>query len=468
MFFSRLPALFALGLLPLSVASGAPSIPIEHFIFIIQENHSFDNYFGTYPGANGIPAGVALADYPGGPLVNQPFLNTTPAVPHDLPHDWLTAKVVFDRGAMDGFLWGEYPAGSRYYGQGIPVPTPDPGRVRTRHKPGHATNATASPTGEVLSPAGFADDEDDDAPDIEEQNRALAAKKGNVRPDLKTRPSWVIWTMSHWDYTVIPNYWEYARKYTLCDAFYSSLTGPSQPNHLYTVAAQSGGLVDNIGKGNTEIYSFPSIIELLGKAKITWTYYTGNPLPIQTLWNPLPGFKQYAAGYDLKSHLSTTAKFYQDIKSGTLPQVCWLIPSKGVSEHAPENIQAGMWYVTKLVNAVMQSNYWQSCAIVIMWDDYGGFYDHVAPRLVDEYGYGFRVPAIVISPYALSGQVVHTTYDLTSPLKLIETKFQLSALTGRDGASNTMLECFDFSRAPLPPDILTENTKLDFSDMASR
>jgi phospholipase C len=103
-----------------------------------------------------------------------------------------------------------------------------------------------------------------------------------------------------------------------------------------------------------------------------------------------------------------------------------------------------------------------------MWDDYGGFYDQVPPIQVDTYGFGFRVPAIVISPYSRSGVVVHTTYDLTSPLKLIETKFQLSALTARDSASNTMLECFDFSQAPLSPDIVTENKKLDFSDMASR
>jgi hypothetical protein len=98
-----------------------------------------------------------------------------------------------------------------------------------------------------------------------------------------------------------------------------------------------------------------------------------------------------------------------------------------------------------------------------MWDDYGGFYDHVPPVQTERYGLGFRVPAIVISAYSRSAVVVHTTYDLTSRLKLIETKFRLSSLTGRDGASHTMLECFDFSQAPLPPDIITQNTQLDFS-----
>ena len=126
-----------------------------------------------------------------------------------------------------------------------------------------------------------------------------------------------------------------------------------------------------------------------------------------------------------------------------------------------------MWYVTDLVNAVMQSKYWSNCAIIILWDDYGGFYDHVPPPRVDTYGYGFRVPALVISPYSNVG-VVHTTYDLTSLLKLIETKYNLSPLTPRDAAANSMLDCFNFSQTPLPPKIITKNTKLDFSDMTQR
>ena len=102
----------------------------------------------------------------------------------------------------------------------------------------------------------------------------------------------------------------------------------------------------------------------------------------------------------------------------------------------------------------MKSPYWASCAIVIFWDDYGGFYDHVVPTQVDEYGYGFRVPAMVISPHSRSGVVVHTKYDSTSPLSLLEQKFNLSPLTNRDGSSNSMLDCFDFSQTPLPPVII--------------
>jgi phospholipase C len=460
----RFAALVFLGLAPL--AAVGQTIPIEHFIYIIQENHSFDNYFGTYPGANGIPAGTALPDYPGGPKMFKPFHNTATHVPHDLPHYWLAAKVAYDEGAMDGFLWAEYRTGNSYYGRGIPIPTPNPNLVKIGKKHDKSQAKKAPATEEVVSPDGFTDDEDYDAPEVGEENEASVPQPlTQGSPNPKKRPAWVNYTLSYMDYTNIPNYWEYARKYTLCDAFFSSLTGPSQPNHLYAVAAQSGDLVDNIGEGTDEIYSFPSIIELLGNANISWTYYTGHSKSLENIWNPLPGFQKYASGFDVKAHLAYTGQFYDDIKNGTLPQVCWLIPNKAESEHPPKNVRDGMRYVTKLVNAVMQSSYWQNCAIIIMWDDYGGFYDHVVPAQVDEFGYGFRVPALVISPYSLAGQVVSTTYDLTSPLKLLETKFGLPPLTSRDSGSHNMLECFNFSQKPLPPDIIIESTKLDFSDM---
>jgi phospholipase C len=127
---------------------------------------------------------------------------------------------------------------------------------------------------------------------------------------------------------------QYAKSFTLCDAFFSSLEGPSAPNHLYSIAAQSGGLAANYGMQPTR-----------GKETAT----------------------------------------------GTLPQVCWITPTVANSEHPPANVQTGMWYVTGLINAVMQSSYWNHCAIILTWDDYGGFYDHVPPMQVDQYGYGFRV-----------------------------------------------------------------------------
>jgi phospholipase C len=440
------------------------SIPIEHFIFIVQENHSFDNYFGTYPGANGIPNGAALADYPGGPLLHHPFRDTKTHITKDLPHGYLACRVAWNRGAMDGFLWAEYRGSYPYYGKGIPVPTPNPQLVKIAKKKSTNTHPLSTPAGgQLVSPNGFIDDEDYDAPWVgtanEESLNTNATPHGT--PNWRKRPAWVMETLSYVDDAVIPNYWAYAKYYSLCDAFFSSLTGPSAPNHLYTIAAQSAAIVDNnhLGGKNLGVFSFPSVIELLNHAGISWTYYSEPSPKEESLWNPLPGFKKYAAksGLTVDDHLGKTSDFINDVKNGLLPQVCWVTPSTAESEHPPQDITVGMWYVTDLINAIMQSSYWKNCAIILTWDDSGGFYDHVAPPQVDEFGFGFRVPAIVISPWSKSGKVIHTQYDLTSTLKLVEAKFGLGSLMGRDASANSMLDCFDFTQAPLPTHIINKN-----------
>jgi phospholipase C len=459
--------LLAVVTLPVLAAySQSAGIPIEHFIFIIQENHSFDNYFGTYPGANGIPPGTALPDYPGGPLVNKPFLLKKTHVPRDLPHAWIAYRVAWHNGAMDGFLWAEYRQASKYYGQGIPEPTPNPALVRIVRKKKsqpHSPLQMTSSDGEILSPHGFVDDEDDDAPWVAAANEQLAesdpAPSGT--PDPRKRPSWVIYTLSYMDASIIPNYWTYAANYTLCDEFFSSVTSASLSNHLYNVAGQSGGLVRDyrVGRANLLYFQFPSVIELLGNAGVSWKYYSGKNPKVEGVWNPLPGFRKYSeqlGATNLDSHLGSTADFYRNIRENTLPQVCWITPPKEASEHPPYDVQTGMWHVTGLINAVMKSSYWNSCAIIVTWDESGGFYDHVAPAQVDQDGFGFRVPALVISPWSRSGIVIHTQYDLTSPLALLETKYGLPALATRDGSSNSMLDCFDFTQTPLPPHIITQ------------
>jgi phospholipase C len=453
------------------------SVPISHFIFIVQENHSFDNYFGTYPGANGIPAGTRFAWHPGGPLTEQPFLLQGNTIPHDLDHKWEAAHTAYHNGAMDGFLWSAYLQGWEYYGGGIKAPRPNPSLVKL-YRRSRTTNAasgenkTATVQGslgseEQLSANGFADDEDPDDSTVQDANGSANAQPTGA----PHHPAWARYAISYVDGSVIPNYWQYARSFTLCDAFFASLGGPSAPNHLYQIAAQSGGMTDNYdtrrynklpGRGEVIAeYSFPSIIELLGAKNISWKWYVGGKKGPQYggVWNPLPGFYKYASreGYGsyLTANLVSTPTFFSDLRNGTLPHVSWLTPSAINSEHPPRNIQTGMWYVTHLINAVMQSSYWNSCAIVVMWDDYGGFYDHVPPMQVDEYGYGFRVPALVISPYSRSGTVIHTTYDLTSPLKLVEKAFGLPSLTGRDASANNMLDCFDFNQSPLQPVLIT-------------
>ena len=422
-------------------------VPLQHFVYIIQENITFDHYFGTFPHANGIARDAKLPFAPDGPPQLAPFHSSQTALPRDLNHSWQAAHVAYNGGKMDGFLWAEWPEALRYYGKDTP-PQPDPAAVQ---------------------PVSGAPDEPVRA---RKKGAAVATKGGqglgrrNTPPEGEP-PEWVRYTISYYDWREIPNYWEYARRFTLCDNFFSSLAGPSEPNHLYAVAAQSGGLVNNPRQnvaGQEGVYTFPSMAELLESAHVSWKYYDEKPNPHQhSLWNPLPGFKSFQKNPALLDHVVPLAQFFQDVQAGQLPAVSWIVPVFADSEHPPADSVRGMWHVTRLINAIMASSSWKDTAIIVTWDDFGGFYDHVPPPQVDQFGLGPRVPALVISPYARPGFVCHTLFDFTSPLKLIETRFGLQPLAQRDAASNDMLDCFDFKQPPLRPAVITRQTKLDFT-----
>ena len=438
-----------------SMAVKPVKMPIKHFIYIIQENISFDHYFGTYPGANGIPPNVKLPYRPGGTPELAPFHLHQTFIPHDLDHSWQAAHTSWDNGKMDGFLWGEWPMALRYYWN-QPVPQPDPNLVIP--KQGAFLRPRRGIRRPMSRPAG--------------ENEAIRAGQGpNGRlknPPAGPPPAWVLNTLSYYDYHEIPNYWEYARRFTLCDDFFSSLMGPSEPNHLYTVAAQSGGMVNNPPPGvagQEGVYNFPTMAELLGDSHVSWRYYDENNPKIHTLWNPLAGFISFEKNPKLMNNLVDLGRFYSDLRDHNLPEVSWIVPTAVNSEHPPAYSDQGMWHVTHLINAVMESSYWKDSVIILTWDDYGGFYDHVPPPNVDLYGFGPRVPALIISPYAKPGFICHTHFDFTSPLKLIETKFGLTSLTSRDRDSNNMLDCFNFHQKPLKPDIITVARKLNFSNM---
>jgi len=440
----------ALAALAAGIQNQPLKTPFKHFVYIIQENITFDHYFGTFPGANGIPSGVKLPTHPGGPPVMEPFHLSQTSIPHDLNHSWQAAHAAMDGGKMDGFMWAEWPAALTYYWHG-PVPQIDPDDIHpvSGPLPTNTRQGAAARNGQ-----------------LEKGPRQRAKPPGEFAPD------WVKYTMSYYDYHEIPNYWEYARRFTLCDAFFSSLPGPSEPNHLYTIAAQSGGLVNNPGPriaGQEDVYTFPTMVDLFEKSNVDWKYYDEKPNPHKhSLWNPLPGFKEFKDNPKLMDHLVQLNQFYKDVSNNYLPQVCWIVPTAPDSEHPPADSARGMWHVTGLINAIMKSKLWKDTLIVVTWDDFGGFYDHVYPPDVDQFGYGPRVPCLVISPYSRAGTVVHATYDFTSPLRLIEECFGLPPLTGRDRSASPMLDCFDFHQKPLDPLVITRDTKLDFSGFARR
>src|SRR5208282_4367479 len=169
------------------------------------------------------------------------------------------------------------------------------------------------------------------------------------------------------------------------------------------------------------------------------------------LWNPLPGFKAIRDDPAAMARLVELKEYFSDLQNGTLPAFSWIIPDYQDSEHPVATPADGMWYVTKLINALMESPYWKDSVVFLTWDDYGGFYDHVPPPEVDAYGLGPRVPMLVISPFAKRDYVCRYTYEFCSVLKFVEERWKLHHLTPRDHWANDMRECFDFNQGPAPP-----------------
>ncbi len=328
---------------------------IQNIVVVLQENHTFDNYFGTYPGADGTAGrDLCLPQASGSSNCRKPFHSPT-LTPGDLSHTWSSAHDDYDGGKMDGFIYSE---GS---------------------------------------------DE----------------------------------TMCYFDDSDLPHYWKAASEYVLCDRYFTSVMSESAPNHLYLVAGTSGGIVDDRVPSTLD---FPPVFEQLDSRKIKWKVYGF------TKWYESFGYVQRSG--EVASNFLPAGEFMSDLRANNLPEVSWIIGAPGGDEHPPKDVQKGQDSVASdVVNKLGESPYWKGLALFVTWDDYGGFYDHVAPPQVDRYGFGFRVPCLLISPYARKGFIDSTVNDHTSILKFIETRFGLNPLSTRDAAANAMLEAFDFRAA---------------------
>jgi phospholipase C len=379
---------------------------IQHIVFIVKENRSFDTYFGSFPGAEGATSGVISNG-------QRMVLHRTPdRMPRDLGHDWEDAIKAIDGGQMDRF-------------------------------------------------------------DL--------VQNANVRGDFLS--------MSQFLPADIPNYWSYAQHFTLADHMFSSLTGPSFPNHLYTVAAQSAGVINNPdsliwgcdANPNSRVdvlnangtftreypcFDVPTLTDSLDAANVSWKYYAPTKEQHGYVWSVLDAIHHVRFGPEWTTNVVPFSGFVRDAAAGTLPAVSWVVPDFEVSEHPTVFAFAGTsmnvsacagenWTVSQ-INAVMQGPAWASTAIVLTWDDFGGFYDHVPPPTVDKFGLGPRVPLIVISPYSREGVVSHTVHEFASVLQLIEDRYKLKALNVRDAEANSLLDMFDFTQSPAPPLVLSQ------------
>jgi phospholipase C len=367
------------------VAAPTPTTPIQHVVVLMQENHTFDNYFGTYPGADGIPAGVCMPRDPANPsagCVTSYHLPSHRTI--DLSHGTDVAGIALNGGKLDGFVYAQ----------------------NKRNLPGETA-------------------------------------------------------MGYYDGSDLPFYWNLASSSVLADRFFSSDAGGSKENHLYWVAAQSGG-----GSVPEAGYTFDTIFDRLQAAGVDWKFYvqnydptitfrnlTGAPQDSQTVWVPLLNFARYLDDPVLSKRIVDVSQYHADLAAGTLPAVAFIAPS-GASEHPPGDVSIGQVYGTSLITALMQSSSWPSSLFVLTWDDWGGWYDHVLPPQVDANGYGMRVPALFVSPYAPPGRIDSTTYDFTSILRFIEDNWELQPMTARDAAANSVGTALDFSgpaRQPILP-----------------
>lgn len=338
-------ALGALAALPdVRIGWSAPT-PIRKLVFLMQENRSFDHYFGHFPGANGIPS-------------NAPVTRASSPCPPSPPHDEDAMKNAYDVGRNDGF------------------------------------QTTAA--------------------------------------------------MTFYTEAELPLYWALARRFTLCDAYFASVLGPTFPNRLFSLAASAGGFRDNPGSIDSQLLPRPTLVDRLDEAGRDWACYLVHRGG-QT-YNTIAYYPERAkdprAGRPFDEFLTLATR-------GNLPDVSWIIADFPLNEHPPASIEWGQRFTGIVVDALFRSPQWPEMALILNWDEGGGFYDHVAPPEVGGSRYGFRVPCLVVSPHARAGHISHATYDHSSVVGLAERLFNLRGLGARDARADPLLECFDFDHAEL-------------------
>jgi len=364
------------------VIDKAAASKIKHIFVIVQEGHSFDNYFGTFPGVVGITPTTSVPVNPKTPTTGTVLshqLTSVRTAPLDNSVD--SANIALDGGAMNGFV-----AAQAF----------------------HAANGPLA--------------------------------------------------MGYYTAKEIPYYWTLAERYVLADHFFSSALGGSVANHQFLVAAQSWTPAPT---GSPKLPSVPTIFNNLDQAGVSWGYFVAQysahlargQLASLEPEVPLLGLANIAGVPKDNSRIEDLSRLYGELANGGVPAVSYVV-QPGDTEHAPGNVARGQVATVGLINSIMRSRYWSSSAIFLTWSDWGGWYDGVAPPA----GSGFRVPLIVISPYAKRGAILSQTADSTSILKFIESVHGLPPLSTRDQGAASLMGAFSFTARARPPSPVTMGT----------
>ena len=375
---------------------------IEHVGIVIEQNHTFDSYFGTYPGVEGFDG---VERYPVDPTTSGERLAPRP--------------LTFD--LLDRFR---------------PLPGDEP------LSNGTEAAITAYSGGRM---DGFA---------VAQARRGFPHELPMVFQDGRTAGS----------------LWEMADRYVLFDNYFSASMGGSFPNMLNLIAGDAGPYRHGTKHELRRLASdpMPTVFDRLTEASITWRYYLGQldlierddilsgrylsgrrDTPSPLYWAPIVAMHRFWTDPRLRDGITGQARFFEDAAHGTLPRVSFVLP--GPTDHPLVNPERGLGRLVSIVNAVQKGPQWERTAIFVVWDDWGGFFDHVRPPL----GSGFRVPALLISPWARSGYVSHARHDHVSVLNYIVELFELRPLSDRQIAAPSFADAFVDEGSPRPGYVFT-------------
>jgi phospholipase C len=400
--------------------SAGGSHPIRHVVLMIQENRSFDNLFATFPGAEGSTQGKTSD----GRTIKLKAADLSE--PCDFGHSWQGFLRDYDAGAMDGF---DLETGSRGCS----------GRVGTAPyqfvKPAEIESYWDLASRYVLSDHMFQT----------QGSGSFTAHQDLIRGGTDVDPA-----DSLVDYP--------SAKPWGCDAprrpktVTSLLRGPGITVHAHVQLRYL------LGAGPYPCLSYVTLRDRLDAKAVSWAYYSP-PVPynVGAYWNAFDAIKAVRYGPEWSRNVKATKTFFSDVSKGSLPAMSWLVPDETNSDHPGSGSDTGPSWVANVVNSIGKSKYWKSTAIVVVWDDWGGFYDHVRPPFFDNSGgLGFRVPMLVVSAYTRRGHssnggyVSHTRYEFGSILRFVEDEFGLNRLYTTDTRAASIVDCFDFTQPARP------------------
>jgi phospholipase C len=419
------------------VTASSPSTKIKHVIIVIQENRSFDNFFATFPGADGTTTGKAAA-MPGSIANSCPVPIRKPTtIPltevdlfgkgfpssygyptnEDLNHVHSGFQIDRDQGKMDGFDL-EF-GGAR--GSGTPTCTYPYQYVNPNDIAPYWDLAEqyvlADHTFQTQGSGSF----------TAHQDLIAAGTRLSSTEALIDTPSYFPWG---------------------CDG---------NPQHLVTAVIKRGGKVYEYG-GPFPCLTYSTLRDLLDAKSVSWKFYAVRVYPYTNcpkcqgagIWSAFDAIKAVRYSSEWKDNVTrSNLDIFTDISNKNLPAVSWITPDATDSDHPAEKSDTGPSWVASIVNAVGRSSYWDSTAVVILWDDWGGFYDHVAPPEPRDWqgGPGFRIPMLIVSPY-VKPHVEHTQYEFGSVLRFIEDNWSLGTLGRNDANSTSIGNAFDFKMKP--------------------